>query len=364
MLTLASSVRGLAPAIAPTPHADTFFGSASTATAGHWSGVAREAVLSGDRRVIRLDGLLSPSEAAALLAAARDTTFDEENDTVDDAATFLAPIIESGAVAPRNAALAALLAPLVDERLLPFVRERYGSPGACVADALIRRYSPDERSGLRAHFDVTALCTCIVPLSAPDEYEGGLYVQPGAGAASREYVPFGAAGDAVFHEWDVMHGVRVEAGRRHSLVLWFAEDAACVADGTAPWIRRAAEAGRADAQFIYADFCRAGLFGAPRDAAAAAEWYGRAAAQGSAHAQYWLGSLLVNGEGVDRDLGRAEALWREAAAQELEAAQFALGCALRDGGLFGGGEAEGERWLRRAAEQGHEGAVEVLASGD
>ena len=83
--------------------------------------------------------------------------------------------------------------------------------------------------------------------------------------------------------------------------------------------------------------------------------------RGSAHAQYWLGSLLVNGEGVDRDLGRAEALWREAAAQELEAAQFALGCALRDGGRFGGGEAEGERRLRRAAEQGHEGAVEMLS---
>ena len=95
MLTLASSVRGLAPAIAPTPHADGFFGSASTATAGHWSGVAREAVLSGDRRVIRLDGLLSPSEAAALLAAARDSTFDEENATVDDAAPFLAPLIAS-----------------------------------------------------------------------------------------------------------------------------------------------------------------------------------------------------------------------------------------------------------------------------
>ena len=67
------------------------------------------------------------------------------------------------------------------------------------------------------------------------------------------------------------------------------------------------------------------------------------------------GVKLVNGEGVDRRRG-------EAAAQELEAARFALGCALRDGGLFGGGEAEGERWLRRAAEQGHEGAVEVLAS--
>ena len=68
--------------------------------------------------------------------------------------------------------------------------------------------------------------------------------------------------------------------------------------------------------------------------------------------------------GFPKQLGRAEALWREAAAQELEAAQFALGCALRDGGLFGGGEAEGERWLRRAAEQGHEGAVEMLARGD
>ena len=282
---------------------------------------------------------------------------------MDDAATFLAPIIESGAVAPRNAALAALLAPLVDERLPPLVRERYGSPGACVADALIRRYSPDERSGLRAHFDVTALCTCIVPLSAPDEYEGGLYVQPGAGAASREYVPFGAAGDAVFHEWDVMHGVRVEAGRRHS---------SCSGSPrmrrASPTARRRGSAGRRRRARRRAVHLRRLLPRRPLRRAARRRRRRRVVrprgGAGSAHAQYWLGSLLVNGEGVDRDLGRAEALWREAAAQELEAAQFALGCALRDGGLFGGGEAEGERWLRRAAEQGHEGAVEMLASGD
>ena len=67
------------------------------------------------------------------------------------------------------------------------------------------------------------------------------------------------------------------------------------------------------------------------------------------------GVKVVNGEGVDRRGGGAGA---------RGCRQFALGCALRDGGLFGGGEAEGERWLRRAAEQGHEGAVEVLASGD
>ena len=119
----ASPVLGLTPAIAPAPHADTFFGSA-LATAGHWSGVAREAVLSGDGASSEARRPFVTVEAAALLAAARDSTFDEENDTVDDAATFLAPIIESGAVAPRNAALAAPLAPLVDERLPPFVRER------------------------------------------------------------------------------------------------------------------------------------------------------------------------------------------------------------------------------------------------
>ena len=75
--------------------------------------------------------------------------------------------------------------------------------------------------------------------------------------------------------------------------------------------------------------------------------------------------VLADG-GVDARQRRAwaSASIGEAAAHELEAAQFALGCALRDGGLFGGGEAEGERGLRRAAEQGHEGAVEMLASGD
>ena len=71
--------------------------------------------------------------------------------------------------------------------------------------------------------------------------------------------------------------------------------------------------------------------------------------------------VLAVGGGV-KLVNSARASIGEVVAQELEAAQFALGCALRDGGLFGGGEAEGERWLRRAAEQGHEGAVEMLAS--
>ena len=292
MLTLASSVRALTPQLRP-PRADTFC-SASTATAGHWSGVAREAVLSGDRRVVSSAAFFTVRGGAAPGGARRRSTRRTTRTTPPPSSR------PSSSRAPSRRATRRWRRCWRRWSTRHAVwRERYGSPGACVADALIRRYSPDERSGLRAHFDVTALCTCIVPLSAPDEYEGGLYVQPGAGAASREYVPFGAAGDAVFHEWDVMHGVRVEAGRRHSLVLWFAEDAACVADGR----RRGSMGGGGGAPTRSSSTTSAAPASSARRAAPPPPPSGTARGGAGVGARAVLARpLLVSGEGVERDL--------------------------------------------------------------
>jgi localization factor PodJL len=70
-------------------------------------------------------------------------------------------------------------------------------------------------------------------------------------------------------------------------------------------LREAAAMGNASAQFVIATRYLNGEQGAPQDDAKAAYWYGRAAAQGLAPAQYRLGTLYERGKGVARDLKAA-----------------------------------------------------------
>ena len=45
--------------------------------------------------------------------------------------------------------------------------------------------------------------------------------------------------------------------------------------------------------------------GVPKDAAEAVKWYRKAADQGNAHAQFILGVMYANGEGVPKDAARS-----------------------------------------------------------
>ena len=123
------------------------------------------AVASGSAggELLRLRGLFDAGTLDALLAAARSSMrFETDADTVDGSATYHASIIEAGA--PVDATLAALLAPVLETRLLPYLRAQYACPEIVVADALVRRYRPEERPALSAHYDVAACATVIVPL--------------------------------------------------------------------------------------------------------------------------------------------------------------------------------------------------------
>ncbi len=61
------------------------------------------------------------------------------------------------------------------------------------------------------------------------------------------------------------------------------------------------------------------------DAAKSAKYYGFAAAQGDAEAQYLLGLMYLKGEGVKKDFALAERWLRKAAVQDVIEAQSALG---------------------------------------
>ena len=61
-----------------------------------------------------------------------------------------------------------------------------------------------------------------------------------------------------------------------------------------------------------------------QDYARSAAWWEKAAAQGHTQAQYNLGVLYYNGEGVPRDISKAREWLEKAAAQGDESAKAAL----------------------------------------
>ena len=134
--------------------------------------------MAGDARQLHLlPSLLSGEERQTVLSAITESqNFDTTTlDTVDDEATFLLNVVDEGSVVDET--IHAAIAPLLQERLTPFIRAKYDAPNACVADVLIRRYLPTERRRLEAHFDTSSFATAIVSLSDACDYVGGLYVQ-------------------------------------------------------------------------------------------------------------------------------------------------------------------------------------------
>jgi hypothetical protein len=120
---------------------------------------------------------------------------------------------------------------------------------------------------------------------------------------------------------------------------------------TAKWYRKAADQGDADAQYKLGLLYDNGQ-GVPLDYAEAAKWYRKAADQENADAQFKLGLLYDNGQGVPQDYAEAAKWYRKAADQENACGQYLLGI------LYDVGHdevpqnyAEAAKWYRKAADQ-------------
>ena len=115
--------------------------------------------------------------------------------------------------------------------------------------------------------------------------------------------------------------------------------------------------------------------GVPRDDAEAIEWFLKAARQDEAGAQCILGLMYEEGKGTRQDAAEAVMWYRRAARQGDEEAlnnltamcnrgnsiaQFNLGLMYEEGEGVLQDEAEAAKWYRRAAEQEHEDALNRL----
>ena len=112
--------------------------------------------------------------------------------------------------------------------------------------------------------------------------------------------------------------------------------------------RPLAEQGDAKAQFNLGFMYDNGQ-GVPQDDVEAAAWYHKAAEQGYADAQNTLGFMYADGEGVSPDVVEAVAWFRKAAEQGLSSAQFNLGLAHANGEGAPQDNVEAYKWLNLAA---------------
>lgn len=86
------------------------------------------------------------------------------------------------------------------------------------------------------------------------------------------------------------------------------------------------------------------------------QWFFEAADQGYADAQYTLGWMFMQGEGLDQDLGQAFHWLRQAARQGHLQAQYHLGNLYIQGQGTAPDPKTAMYWYKKAAEQGHEEA--------
>jgi hypothetical protein len=102
--------------------------------------------------------------------------------------------------------------------------------------------------------------------------------------------------------------------------------------------------------------------GVRKDAAEAVKWYRKAADQGNSMAQFNLGYIYANGEGVRKDVAEAVKWYRKAADQDDASALAMLGRMYDYGEGVRQDDDEALKWTRKAADQGHAKAQFVLGT--
>ena len=140
-------------------------------------------------------------------------------------------------------------------------------------------------------------------------------------------------------------GYAYAQGNFHGWTHGFAHDDA----KAATWLRRAAEAGHARAQYLLGLFYSRG-WGVRQDDAEAERWLERAASQAYAPACFHLAWLVHKGEGVVHDEARAQGLMVRAAGLGMSAAGMALGRFHELGEGVAKDPAEALKWYTLAAE--------------
>ena len=315
----------------------------------------------GGRIALLASDIIQPIEGDAMMKVISAMAADEASlDSVDGMPAYELYVRDDGI---DKHPVASDLVPLVS-RMTGFARASYPDTcGSChLCSILLRRYRQDERVRVHSHFDRNAVVTAVASLNGgldPAAFEGGFFLQRTERPSSREFLSSNRT-SAIFHSYDLNHGVELLSGVRYSAVFWFSDSAASCNEGVSPWYRQSAADGSMDAQQALGELYQRGSSGYSRDPVLAAEWYKRAAEQGSAASQSKLGRMLLAGEGVPQDKALGMQWVEKAAMQGHAPAEHTMGLACQLGDAAGGLEAA-VHWFLRAAEAGISSAQYELA---
>ncbi len=126
--------------------------------------------------------------------------------------------------------------------------------------------------------------------------------------------------------------------------------------------RISAEEGDALAQFLLGNMYY-NAEGVTKDYFEAAKWYEKAAEHGDVVAQFLLGSMYYEGKGVTRDYQEAFKWYKRAAEEGDALAQFLLGTMYYDGKGVTSNYSEAFKWFNKAADQRAEVAYIISSEG-
>ena len=141
---------------------------------------------------------------------------------------------------------------------------------------------------------------------------------------------------------------------RHQILVWTTVvlsmliPPACSQEMSLEELKQKAEQGDADAQFNLGTMYENGQ-GVPQDYAEAVRWYRMAADQGDAYAQYKLGVMYADGRGVPQDDAEAVRWYRAAAEQGSAEAQTNLGVMYDQGRGVARDYIQAHKWYSLAA---------------
>jgi len=188
-----------------------------------------------------------------------------------------------------------LVTPIIHTRLLPLIKHRYECKNCTVCNIAFRRYAAGElgqRASVQTHYDDAYFATASIGLDVQGlEYDGGLYVQD---QGERKVVAL-KTGDALYHQYDLPHGVDVQEGRRTSMIVQFQDSADCMPDH-ARWYLKAAKKGDPVAKFQLGQVFQVGTSKVSKDLMKALRLFEEANAKGYPKAAVAMAHLLLSME--------------------------------------------------------------------
>eukprot|EP00746_Dinoflagellata_sp_MGD_P161572 gnl/MRDRNA2_/MRDRNA2_88776_c0_seq1.p1 gnl/MRDRNA2_/MRDRNA2_88776_c0~~gnl/MRDRNA2_/MRDRNA2_88776_c0_seq1.p1 ORF type:complete len:549 (-),score=134.01 gnl/MRDRNA2_/MRDRNA2_88776_c0_seq1:233-1879(-) len=272
-------------------------------------------------KLYMMERVLESDEVSAIVSTLGDGEFSRSPDVIDGLPSHMIRLNVAqpcrSFCAPEEIAekLHNLVTPIIHTRLLPLIRHRYECKNCAVCGISFRRYGADElgqRASIKTHYDDAYFATAEVGLDVQGlEYDGGLYVED---EGERKVIAL-KTGDALYHQYDLPHGVDVQEGRRTSMVVHFQDSSDCRPD-YARWYLKASKKGDPVAKFQLGQLFQVGTSRTPRDLMKALRLFEASHEKGYPKAAPAMAELLLSMEHtaeVPRDEALAMKVLKEAA---------------------------------------------------